>query len=305
MVYEVLPAFVAPIGEISEIVISQDRRKLVNIDHLCTGGDIILKQARMKRCLHTGALSVPILLCLGAWQLACAQPSDPPALEPPVGLSTAEVVNNLVRRNLERARALSSYRGTRTYRLEYHGFPASRAAEMVVDVNYQAPSTKEFTVRSESGSKLLVERVFKKMMQSEKEALAEENQRNVALNNDNYRFALLGQEKTAGGLAYILSVEPRTQNKLLYRGRIWVDAEDFAVVRIEGEPAKNPSFWIKDTKIEQVYSKVGNFWLPRSNRSTTLIRLGGRALFTIDYADYQITAATSANQINANAAGSR
>ena len=275
---------------------------------LCTGGDIILKQQPMKKHLDTAALCVPvlpILLCLGAWQLACAQPSDPPALEPSVGLSTAEVVNNLVRRNLERARALSSYHGTRTYRVEYHGFPGSRAAEMVVDVNYKAPGTKEFTVRSESGSKLLVERVFKKMLQSEKEALAEENQREVALNNDNYRFALLGQEKTPGGLAYILSVEPRTQNKLLYRGRIWVDAEDFAVMRIEGEPAKNPSFWIKDTRIEQVYSKVGNFWLPRSNRSTTLIRLGGRALFTIDYADYQVTAATSANQSDVNVAGSR
>ena len=262
----------------------------------------------MKMPLHTAELGtqmLPILFCLGAWQLACAQPSDPTALESRVGLSTAEVVNNLVRRNLERARALGSYRGTRTYRVEYHGFPGSRAAEMVVDVNYKAPGTKEFTIRSESGSKLLVERVFKKMLQSEKEALAEENQREVALNNDNYRFALLGQEKTPGGLAYILSVEPRTQNKLLYRGRIWIDAEDFAVVRIEGEPAKNPSFWIKDTKIEQVYSKVGNFWLPRSNRSTTTIRLGGRALFTIDYADYQITAASSPGQSDVNVAGSR
>jgi hypothetical protein len=200
---------------------------------------------------------------------------------------------------------LAAYHGTRTYRLEYHGFPGSRAAEMVVDVNYKAPRTKEFTVRSESGSKLVIERVFKKMLQSEKEALAEANQREVALNNDNYRFALLGQEKTPGGWAYILSVEPRTQNKLLYRGRIWVDAEDFAVVRIEGEPAKNPSFWTKDTKIEQVYSKVGNFWLPRSNRSSSTIRLGGHALFSIDYADYQITATTVASQPDVNIAGSR
>ncbi len=40
-------------------------------------------------------------------------------------------------------------------------------------------------------------------------------------------------------------VEPQTNNKLLFRGRIWVDAEDFAVVRIEAVPAKNPSFWTK------------------------------------------------------------
>jgi len=94
------------------------------------------------------------------------------------------------------------------------------------------------------------------------------------------------------GPSYILSVEPRTDNKLLYRGRIWVDAEDFAVVRLEASPAKNPSFWTKETKIEQVYAKVGNFWLPLSNRSSSDIRLGGHASFSIDYQDYQITSAS-------------
>ena len=214
-------------------------------------------------------------------------------------------MTNLVRRNLERARALGAYLGTRTYRLEYRGFPSSRTAEMVVDVTYRSPATKEFTVRSENGSKLLIDKVFKKMLQSEKEALTEENQRGVALNQDNYSFALLGQEKAPGGTTYILSVRPRTQNKLLYRGRIWVDGQDFAVVRIEGEPAKNPSFWTKDTRIEQVYAKVGDFWLPRSNRSTTTIRLGGHAFFTVDYENYQITAATPSSPPDNNVAGYR
>jgi hypothetical protein len=71
-----------------------------------------------------------------------------------------------------------------------------------------------------------------------------------------------------------------------------VDAEDFAVVRIEAAPAKNPSFWTKETRIEQAYAKIGEFWLPISNRSSTTVRLGGHADFTIDYRDYQITAAT-------------
>jgi hypothetical protein len=61
-------------------------------------------------------------------------------------------------------------------------------------------------------------------------------------------------------------------------------------VRIEASPARSPSFWTKDTKIEQAYSKVGNFWLPVSNRSTSAVRLGGHACFTIDYSDYKITA---------------
>jgi hypothetical protein len=234
--------------------------------------------------------TLSLSLLIGIIPAAAAQPSDG-AAKAPAGLSAEEVVSHLVQRNLERARALEAYQGTRVYRLEYHGFPGSRSAEMVVDVKYRTPETKEFTVRSEKGSQLVIDRVFKRMLQSEKEAVSEENQRHVALNQDNYNFTLTGHETTPAGSFYILSVEPRTNNKLLYRGRIWVDAEDFAVTRIEGAPAKNPSFWTKETKIVQIYTKVGDFWLPASNRSTSAIRLGGQANFTIDYQDYQITAA--------------
>jgi hypothetical protein len=248
-------------------------------------------------------LTLPLLICLGSWTSAGAQPSG---ASPPHGALTAEeVVKNLVQRNLERARALHAYQGIRTYRLEYRGFPSSRTAEMIVDVKYESPGTKEFTVRSESGSKLVIERVFKKLLQSEQEALNQENQSHVALNKDNYNFVLVGNEPTSSGSLYVLSVEPRIKNKLLFRGKIWVEGNDFAVVRMEGEPAKNPSFWIKDTKIEQVYARVGDFWLPVSNRSTSAIRLGGRASLTIDYHDYRITAADPPGPQSDSVAGSR
>jgi hypothetical protein len=51
--------------------------------------------------------------------------------------------------------------------------------------------------------------------------------------------------------------------------------------------------------------KVGDFWLPRSKRSTTTIRLGGHALFTIDYGDYQITAVTPSRPPANDVAGYR
>jgi hypothetical protein len=228
----------------------------------------------------------------GVWQSAAAQSRITLAAEPPFALTSEQVVKKLVQRNLERAQALVAYEGTRIYRLEYQGFPGSRSAEITVDVQYRSPATKEFKVRSEKGSRLLIDRVFRALLQNEKEALSEENQARVDLNNANYRFAMVGIETLPTGPCYILAVEPLTKNKLLYRGRIWVDAEDFAVVRIEAAPAKNPSFWTKETKIEQVYAKVGGFWLPLSNRSNSAIRLGGHAYFSIQYQEYQITAVT-------------
>lgn len=258
----------------------------------------------MKINLHLGLLSVQLLICIGVWQPAPAQPSNTVAIEPRTTLTSEQVVNTLVQRNMERAQALGAYQGTRIYRLEHHGFPGSRSAEMTVAVEYRSPGTKEFSIQSETGSRLLIEKVFHKLLQSEKEALTEENQTRVALNKDNYRFALAGYESMPAGPCYILSIEPLTQNKLLYRGRIWVDATDFAVVRIEAAPAKNPSFWMKETRIEQAYAKVGDFWLPLSNRSSSAIRLGGHAYLTIDYQDYRITAATPLGTLN-TLAGSR
>jgi outer membrane lipoprotein-sorting protein len=234
---------------------------------------------------------LPFLICTGVCRSFGAQ--RPLASEVRLGatLSAEDVVNEMIRRNLQRSEALNGFEATRIYRIEYHGFPGSRSAEMVVDVKYKSPATKEFIVRSSTGSRLLIDRVLQKLLQSEREALSPENQSRVALNHQNYDFILEGQETTPDGLFYVLSVEPRTDNKLLYRGRIWVDAKDFAVARIEAAPAKNPSFWIKDVKIEHIYRKVDGFWLPASNRSTSTTRLGGRALLTIEYKDYQVAAA--------------
>jgi hypothetical protein len=242
--------------------------------------------------LNVALFSVQLLICLGSWQPAMAQISHTLASGPQNVLTTEQVVDRLVQRNLERAHALTAYKGTRIYRLEYHGFAGARSAEMTVEVEYRSPASKEFKIQSESGPHWLLERVFHKLLQSEKEALTEENQAHIALNNDNYHFSLVGYESLPTGPCYVLSVEPLTKNKLLYRGRIWVDANDFAVARIEAAPAKTPSFWTKETKIEQLYAKVGDFWLPVSNRSNSVIRLGGQAEFTIDYRDYQITAST-------------
>jgi len=69
--------------------------------------------------------------------------------------------------------------------------------------------------------------------------------------------------------------------------RIWIDAGDYAVVRVEAQPAENPSFWIKNTDIHHVYAKSGEFWLPQTNTSESKVRLGGTAVLTIDYGTYQ------------------
>jgi len=244
-------------------------------------------------------LIIPVLwLCAGPLQSAAAQESNTPDQHPRKQLSADQIVQNLVNMNLKRAQALLAYQSTRVYRLEYKGFPGWRTAEMVVNVKYTAPGTKEFEIVSATGSKSLIDRVFKKLLQGEKEAFERENQERIALNQENYEFTLVGYEDGPDRPAYVLSVKPLTKNKYLFQGRIWVDAEQFAVVRIEGQPAKNPSFWIKDAKIETLYVNVNDFWLPTHNHTVSAVRLGGHADFTIEYRDYRVTGDSRLNKLS-------
>jgi hypothetical protein len=248
---------------------------------------------------------IMLLLSMGLCQPASGQESNPPQQHLRGQLTAEQIVHNLVSMNRKRAEALLAYQSTRVYRLEYKGFPGGRRAEMVVNVKYQAPETKEFEIVSATGSKLLIDRVFKKLLQGEKEAFEAENQKRIAINQENYEFTLIGLEEEPRGPSYVLSVKPRVKNKYLFQGKIWINAEQFAVVRIEAEPAKNPSFWIKDTKIQTLYVNVNDFWLPAHNHSITAVRLGGQADFTIEYGDYHIMNASPLNKLSSATEPSR
>jgi hypothetical protein len=204
-------------------------------------------------------------------------------------MAVAEIVSQLEERNRERAAALRKFEAVRTYRMQYRGTFGNRDAEMTVRLKYTSPNEKQFEVISQSGAKFILEHIFKRLLQEESEAASEENRRRTALSSKNYDFTLAAFEDSPDAPQYVLNVVPKTDNKYLYRGKIWVDAKDFAVTRIEAEPAKSPSFWIKKSQINHKNQKVDNFWLPAENRTENWIRFGGYALLTIEYKDYTLT----------------
>lgn len=220
-------------------------------------------------------------------RLRAQSPASRETVEPPLNLPA--LLDKLVEKNAERTDALQKYQGRRTYTLTYAGFPASFHAEMVVDMTYEAPGTRQFKVVSESGSRWMIDRVLKRLLDAEQEA--DGNRDRVALNSLNYDFSNLERQEAPDTCSYVVSVEPKVPSKLLYRGKVWVDSRDFAVCRIQAEPSKNPSFWIKKTDIRHTYEKVGDFWLPAENVSVSAIRGGGRAVLTIKYQSYEILAA--------------
>ena len=209
--------------------------------------------------------------------------------------TAVEIIARLLEKNKERSAALDHYESERTYRVEYTGTGGEHRAEIQVQAEYSRPDRKRFTVVTESGSKFLCEKVLRKLVESEQEATAQANRTQTTLGPENYDAELAGEETvaTAGGpvRAWVLRVTPKVDNKFTYRGKVWVSEDDDAVVRIQGEPAKSPSWWINRASFDSTYLRRGDVWLPAKNVSSSHVRIGGEATLTIEYGSYPVVTA--------------
>jgi hypothetical protein len=92
----------------------------------------------------------------------------------------------------------------------------------------------------------------------------------------NYEFRLVREEQHSGRRCFVLAITPRRTDKTLLRGHIWVDAATFLLHRTEGEPAKGPSWWLRDSSIIFTYGDVHGMWLQTASESTSNVRFVGQ-----------------------------
>lgn len=226
----------------------------------------------MKNCLLLAALFL-----LPASSVIAA---DDSASQP----TAAEIVTQMGSRDLQRQGSIEGYAGMRRYVLDNQHL--HKRAEMLVQVQGDPDGTKHFEVVSEEGWKAAHKHVLRKMLESESETSHPEARAKARINTENYDFKIAGTEVIDGRTAYVLEINPKRKEKYLFRGRIWVDTEDYALARAEGQPAKNPSFWTKSTHFVQIYQKNGSLWFPRSTQSVTEAHIFGSTDVNIEYFDY-------------------
>jgi hypothetical protein len=214
-------------------------------------------------------------------------------------LSANEIVTRMMERNAERRVMLQHYASDRTYELEYNGTTGEHHAEMAVHAEYTAPGRKKLTVVSESGSKVLCAEVLRKLVDGEEETAAKEDWARAMFSPETYNLRLLGREQLGGVSTWVLQVDPKATTKVGYRGRLWVSTDDYAMVRLQAEPAKNPSWLLTHASFDARYMRMGEVWVPETNISTTHVRLGGEAKVTIDYGRYAVLATVPASAVRA------
>jgi hypothetical protein len=204
--------------------------------------------------------------------------------------SANNVVAKMIGRDNQRQAALHGYTGVRRYVLEnsrHH-----KRAEMLVTVKCLDDGSKQFQTVSATGWGVARNHVFPRLLESEGEASLRDARERSRIIPENYSFEMVGRDYVNHRPVYVIAITPKTQNKYLVQGRIWVDLDEYAIVRVEGKPAKNPSFWIKSVHFVHTYQKSGSFWLPVSDRSVTDARILGTTELTIEYFDYAANATT-------------
>jgi len=213
-----------------------------------------------------------------------------------------EVMQRMQEHNAERLSALERYESERTYQVLYTGTGGEHKAELKVHAEYVGPDQKRFNVVGESGSKFICDKVLRKLVDGEQEATDRSNRMQSQLNLENYTATIAGEEtldQLGGGApvkTWVLKVTPKSPNKFTYRGTVWISEDDYAVMRIAGEPAKSPSMWIDKAHFDSRYIKRGQVWLPGHNVSSSHVRIGGQATLTIDYGSYPVVAARPIKQ---------
>ena len=126
------------------------------------------------------------------------------------------------------------------------------------------------------------------LINSEIEAAGGREHRDSTISADNYSLNLLGEQQVGSYRCFVAEAVPKRKDKYLFEGKLWIDVNDYSVVRVEGHPARKPSFWIQRADFVRQYQKIDGFWLPQKDQTLVQVRLYGKKILTIEHSGYLV-----------------
>jgi len=246
-----------------------------------------------------------LCIALSVTSTLAGQGPLPPADAPPVGSPTTE--GSLLERFLSRqAENVVRYRAIRRLEAENKRFNVQGWMEVMTELSPESGFT--WTVIEEGGSGYIRNKVLRKTLEGEVQAVRNNDPSKAALTEANYTFTLTAPAKSpvaratsdddeedpepsidgdsAAGLA-TLFITPKRKDMLLVSGAVTVAAADADLVQVEGRLSKTPSFWTRSVDIIRRYGRIGGIRVPVSTESSANVRIAGRSAFKMTY-DYQM-----------------
>jgi hypothetical protein len=164
------------------------------------------------------------------------------------------------------------YELIREYKV-FHGDDKQPISEVIAQINFIPPDNKRYKIIQVTGNGR-GEKMVRELLDRETER--PKNGHSNEINRTNYDFVFLRRENFGDIPEYVLWIIPKRSDKNLLRGQIWVDARSFRIRRIEGIPAKSPSFWLKDIHITLQFAQLGGMWVPVTFDGIATVRFFGQ-----------------------------
>lgn len=148
---------------------------------------------------------------------------------------------------------------------------------MEVGVNFQ-DNVFSYNIERESGS-WSTKKMFRKILEGEKEFLERSDREKIAFTKDNYTFGMAEEVETN---LWQVPIAPRREKGLLVESCLHLNSAGDLLFS-KGKLASNPSFWVHDVFVEMSYEKILGVRLPINLKTSAKIRLVGKHTLVVKY----------------------
>jgi hypothetical protein len=143
--------------------------------------------------------------------------------------------------------------------------------ELLATIDYMPAGATSYRIDHSTGG--MGERAIRGALEHETE-LAKAPER-IEMTERNYTFSFAGLDQLRGRRCYVLQSHPKRDDRYLLKAQLWVDAENFRILKIHGRPQRSPSFWVKDLDLTLEYNELGGMWVHTTTRADADVRFDG------------------------------
>ena len=199
------------------------------------------------------------------------------------------ITSRMAQAQAENQTRLRPYIVTRDYKMFGEDRQEAKS-EVTANITFVPPNLKTYAVQRATGSGL-GERIVRRILEGEV-AIARDSS-STDISEDNYDFRFVREEDVDGQRCYVLEMVPKRKDKNLISGNAWVDANTYLPHRVEGDFARNPSWWVKDVNIVLLFGDTGGIWLQTAFEATANVRILGQATVVSHDINYEIREAVA------------
>ena len=160
-------------------------------------------------------------------------------------------------------------------------------ADMVVKTTYQRDVGKSFSIVSLQGS-MVMRKMLEEVLATEKKMTQPANRITAVIISTNYEMAVKGPAVVDGRNCVAVAIKPRKPSPYVFNGTVLVDAQNEAIVQLEGIAARSPTFLSGPSQIVRQYTMIDGFAMATHARAVSNSSLLGQTIVKIDYLDYQL-----------------